>query len=219
MVGPCSGAEFVVAAAHVLDECVTSDDHCRGAVGLQSAHRPQPCFQPFVVALDTVFAYLIVLCDACGNWSSMTFANAAAWSVTTSSGSRCAAIAVVKNLRVAAMSQREDVQVDDLAVAADLVLRALADPTRRSMLRLVRSQELAAGQIATHFPISQQGVSQHLQVLHRAGLIAERREGTRRLYLLQPDASGPVRALLEDLWPDAFERLKHIVDEHKRSRS
>lgn len=119
MVGPCFGAEFVVAAAHVLDECVTSDDHCRGAVGLQSAHRPQPCFQLFVVALDTVFAYLIVLCDACGNRSSMTFANAAAWSVTTSSGSRCAAIAVVKNLRVAAMSQREDVQVDDLAVSVD----------------------------------------------------------------------------------------------------
>ncbi len=106
-----------------------------------------------------------------------------------------------------------------IAEAADLVLRALADPTRRSMLRLVRSQELAAGQIATHFPISQQGVSQRLQVLHRAGLIAERREGTRRLYLLQPDALGPVRALLEDLWPDALERLKHIVDEDKRSRS
>ena len=76
------------------------------------------------------------------------------------------------------------------------------------MLRLVRSQELAAGQIATHFPITQQAVSQHLQVLHRAGLVTERREGTRRLYLLHPDALDPVRALLDDLWPDALDRLK-----------
>ncbi len=104
------------------------------------------------------------------------------------------------------------------AEAADLVLRALADPTRRTMLRLVRSQELAAGQIATHFPITQQAVSQHLQVLHRAGLVAERREGARRLYLLRPDALGPVRALLDDLWPDALDRLKRIVEEDKRSR-
>ena len=63
------------------------------------------------------------------------------------------------------------------AEAADLVLRALADPTRRTMLRLVRSEELAAGQIAEHFPMTQQAVSQHLQVLHRAGLVEERREG------------------------------------------
>ncbi|MBJ7609089.1 MAG: winged helix-turn-helix transcriptional regulator [Candidatus Dormibacteraeota bacterium] len=105
------------------------------------------------------------------------------------------------------------------AEAADLVLRALADPSRRTMLRLVRSQELAAGQIATQFPISQQAVSQHLQVLHRAGLVAERREGTRRLYVLQPDALAPVRALLDDLWPDALDRLKRIVEQDKRSRS
>jgi DNA-binding transcriptional ArsR family regulator len=105
------------------------------------------------------------------------------------------------------------------AEAADLVLRALADPTRRTMLRLVRSQELAAGQIAAHFSMTQQAVSQHLRVLHRAGLVAERREGTRRLYLLRPDALGPVRAVLEDLWPDALERLKRVVEEDKRSRS
>ncbi len=105
------------------------------------------------------------------------------------------------------------------ADAADLVLRALADPTRRAMLRLVRSQELAAGQIASRFPITQQAVSQHLQVLQRAGLVAERREGTRRLYQLHPDALGPVRALLDDLWPDALDRLKHIVEQDKRSRS
>ena len=103
--------------------------------------------------------------------------------------------------------------------AADLVLRALADPTRRTMLRLVRSEELAAGQIAAHFTMTQQAVSQHLQVLRRAGLIEERREGTRRLYQLRPDALGPVRALLDDLWPDALDRLKRTVEEDKRRRS
>jgi DNA-binding transcriptional ArsR family regulator len=105
------------------------------------------------------------------------------------------------------------------AEAADLVLRALADPTRRTMLRLVRNDELAAGQIAEHFPMTQQAVSQHLQVLHRAGLLEERREGTRRLYLLRPDALVPVRALLDELWPDALDRLKRIVEEDKRALS
>jgi DNA-binding transcriptional ArsR family regulator len=105
------------------------------------------------------------------------------------------------------------------AEAADQVLRALADPTRRTMLRLVRSQELAAGQIAAQFPMTQQAVSQHLHVLHRAGLVTERREGTRRLYLLRPDALGPVQALLHELWPDALDRLKRIVEEDKRNRS
>jgi DNA-binding transcriptional ArsR family regulator len=101
---------------------------------------------------------------------------------------------------------------------ADLVLRALADPHRRRMLRLVRSNELAAGQIALHFDITQQAVSQHLQILHRAGLLDERREGTRRLYLLRPEALGPVRAVLSELWPDALDRLKQVVEQDKRTR-
>lgn len=104
------------------------------------------------------------------------------------------------------------------AEPADLVLQALADPNRRTMLRLVRGQELAAGQIAEHFPITQQAVSQHLRVLQRAGLVEERRQGTRRLYLLRPDALGPVRDLLDDLWPDALDRLRRIVEEDKRRR-
>lgn len=83
------------------------------------------------------------------------------------------------------------------------------------MLRLVRSDELAAGQIAAHFPMTQQAVSQHLQVLARAGLVTERREGTRRLYLLRPDAFSPVREVLEELWPSALERLKRLVEQDR----
>src|SRR6202030_1992856 len=66
-------------------------------------------------------------------------------------------------------------------VGPDAVLRALADPHRRQILRLGQHAELPAGQIAARFDLTQQAVSQHLTVLKRAGLLAERREGTRRL--------------------------------------
>jgi len=95
------------------------------------------------------------------------------------------------------------------------VLRALADPHRRHMLKLVQSNELAAGQIAKHFDITQQAVSQHLRVLERAGLLSERREGTRRLYALRPEALEPVRTVLAELWPDALRRLKQVVEQGK----
>jgi DNA-binding transcriptional ArsR family regulator len=94
----------------------------------------------------------------------------------------------------------------------DAVLRALADPHRRQILRLVQHGELPAGQIATHFSLTQQAVSQHLTVLKRAGLLAERREGTRRLYTLRSESLQPLRALLDEFWPDALTRLKQSVE-------
>ena len=101
------------------------------------------------------------------------------------------------------------------SASPDAVLRALADPQRRQMLRLVRSDELAAGEIATHFDITQQAVSHHLHVLERAGLVQERREGTRHLYLLRPEALNPVRIVLADLWPVALDRLKQVVERNE----
>jgi DNA-binding transcriptional ArsR family regulator len=99
--------------------------------------------------------------------------------------------------------------------AADAVLRALADPPRRQILRRVRAGELAAGQIASHFDATQQAVSHHLQVLARAGLLSERRDGVRRLYALDPQALDPVREMLSELWPSALERLKHVVEQEQ----
>jgi DNA-binding transcriptional ArsR family regulator len=108
----------------------------------------------------------------------------------------------------------------DAAEQTDTVLRALADPQRRQILHLVRGGELAAGQIAAHFEVTQQGVSHHLQVLHRAGLLQERREGTRRLYALNPEALSPVREVLTQLWPAALDRLKQVVESaHPREKS
>jgi DNA-binding transcriptional ArsR family regulator len=102
---------------------------------------------------------------------------------------------------------------------ADAVLRALADPHRRQILRLVRGGELAAGQIASHFDATQQAVSHHLQVLAKAGLISERREGVRRLYSLQPQALDPVRDMLSELWPAALERLKYVVEQDQKKKA
>jgi DNA-binding transcriptional ArsR family regulator len=102
---------------------------------------------------------------------------------------------------------------------ADAVLRALADQHRRQILRLVRGGELAAGEIASHFDATQQGVSHHLQVLARAGLLRERRDGTRRLYALDPHGLDPVREMLSELWPTALERLKHVVEQDQKTKT
>ena len=95
---------------------------------------------------------------------------------------------------------------------ADVVLRALADPHRRQILRLVQHAELPAGQIAASFTLTQQAVSQHIGVLKQAGLLTERREGTRRLYSLHHESLQPVRELLSEFWPDSLSRLKKAVE-------
>jgi len=95
----------------------------------------------------------------------------------------------------------------------DAVLRALADPHRRQILRLVQHAELPAGQIASHFDLTQQAISQHLTVLKRAGLLAERRDGTRRLYSLRSESLQSLRTLLDEFWPDALARLKQSVEQ------
>ena len=100
----------------------------------------------------------------------------------------------------------------------DAVLRALADPHRRQILRLVQPGGLPAGRIAAHFDLTQQAVSQHLNVLKRAGLLGERREGTRRIYSLRSEALEPLRNLLDEFWPDALGRLKQTVEQsHPRT--
>lgn len=95
---------------------------------------------------------------------------------------------------------------------ADAVLRALAEPQRRRILTLVRDGELPAGEIAEQFDITHQAVSQHLRVLKDAGVLRERRDGTRRLYSIRPEAIESVRAFLDELWPSSLARLKATVE-------
>lgn len=103
-------------------------------------------------------------------------------------------------------------------MTADAALRALAEPHRRRILTLVGDRELPAGEIAEHFDITHQAVSQHLRVLRDAGLLCERRQGTRRLYAIRPEAIESVRAFLDDLWPASLDRLRATVERDKRRR-
>lgn len=93
------------------------------------------------------------------------------------------------------------------------VLDAIASPRRREILRLVWDRELTAGQIAARFDVSWPAVSQNLGVLRRAGLVMERREGTRRYYRAQPKALGPLETALQQMWDHDLDRLKEAVED------
>jgi DNA-binding transcriptional ArsR family regulator len=95
---------------------------------------------------------------------------------------------------------------------AQPIFSALVEPRRRAILRLVKDQPRAAGEIAENFEVSQQAVSQHLQVLRDAGLVEVRPDGQRRLYVLKPDALHAVTDELAGFWPGALARLKEAVE-------
>lgn len=80
------------------------------------------------------------------------------------------------------------------------------------MLRLVRDEPRSAGEIGRHFDISQQAVSQHLQVLAEAGLVDVRRDGKRRLYAVNTEGLEVLESFLRDLWPAGLRRLKEAVE-------
>ena len=100
----------------------------------------------------------------------------------------------------------------------DEALRAVADPTRRAILRLVRDEELPAGQIASHFPsMSRPAVSQHLRVLADAGLVVVRPDGNRRYYRWRRDGLSDAAAFVEEMWSDSLARLK-VAAEREEAR-
>ena|SRR5439155_24358884 len=96
------------------------------------------------------------------------------------------------------------------------VVQALSEPRRREILRLVRDRELAAGEIATHFEVTRPAISQHLTVLKNAGLLSERREGTRRLYRARPEGLAELRSFLNGFWEEGLERLKLAAEQEQR---
>jgi DNA-binding transcriptional ArsR family regulator len=96
----------------------------------------------------------------------------------------------------------------------DAALRALADPRRREIIRLVRFEEHAAGDIARHFgDVSRPAISQHLTVLREAGLLDERRAGNHRFYRARATGLADLRADLEQFWDDHLDRLKAAVEQ------
>jgi DNA-binding transcriptional ArsR family regulator len=94
----------------------------------------------------------------------------------------------------------------------DEVFRALAEPRRRQILRLVTHFELAAGEIAETFEVSRTAVSQHLTVLKNAGLLDERRDGTRRLYRARREGLVALRGYLEDMWSESLDVARALVE-------
>ena len=94
----------------------------------------------------------------------------------------------------------------------EAAIRALAEPNRRRILELVVDRELSAGEIAASFPVTRPAVSQHLSVLREAGLLEERREGTKRLYRARPEGFVGLRAFLERFWDVGLERLKAAAE-------
>jgi DNA-binding transcriptional ArsR family regulator len=96
--------------------------------------------------------------------------------------------------------------------ATDEALRALAEPRRRAILRLVARDELAAGEIASAFDVTRTAVSQHLTVLKTAGLLTERRDGTRRLYRARPEGLDGLRQFLDEMWASALDIGRRIVE-------
>ena len=101
----------------------------------------------------------------------------------------------------------------------ETTLRALAEPRRREILRLIGRRELPAGEIAAHFDVSRPAISQHLQILKAAGLVVERRLGTRHLYQVRPEALSELRAFIEDFWDDALSRLSDAAATEQRRRN
>lgn len=98
------------------------------------------------------------------------------------------------------------------------MMKALADPQRVAILRLVHSAELPAGAIASHFKTTRQAVSQNLKILTHAGLIELRQEGTRRFYRIRPEAFGDLRAFLDAFWDDRLATLKGEIETKRRPR-
>ena len=90
----------------------------------------------------------------------------------------------------------------------DAALKALAEPNRRAILRLVSHDARSVGEIASHLDITPQAVSQHLKVLHEAGLVDERRAGTRHLFLVNPGGFSAVQEFLADFWAHYLGQLK-----------
>jgi DNA-binding transcriptional ArsR family regulator len=95
----------------------------------------------------------------------------------------------------------------------DEALRAIAEPRRRKILQLVARDELAAGEIAAAFDITRTAVSQHLTVLKNAGLLSERREGTRRLYRARAEGLAGLREFLDSVWASALEEGRRLAEE------
>ena len=100
----------------------------------------------------------------------------------------------------------------------DAALKALAEPRRREIVRLVWVQEMPATAIADHFgDVTRSAISQHLGVLKAAGLVSERRDGTRRLYQARQDEMRKIRDYRDTYWTSGLDRLRDVAEAAQRA--
>ena len=100
----------------------------------------------------------------------------------------------------------------------DMAFAALADPTRRQILRQLASGEASVGEITNHFSISQPAISRHLRVLEDAGLIEAARSGQARPRRLRPGGADQLQLFLDEMatyWPERLDRLGQFLEQEK----
>lgn len=100
----------------------------------------------------------------------------------------------------------------------DTVLKAIAEPRRREILRLVWDRERPAGEVAAQFDLSRPTISKHLRVLREAGLVEERRVGTQRLYRARPERLEDARRFLDSFWDEGLAAVKRSAEADARGR-
>src|SRR5262249_39625794 len=100
----------------------------------------------------------------------------------------------------------------------ELALKAIAEPRRQEILRLVWSQERPAGEIASHFDVSRPAISKHLRVLREAGLVRERRGGTQRPYRGDTGSVLELRRFLESFWDEGLLAIKEAAESPSRPK-
>jgi DNA-binding transcriptional ArsR family regulator len=98
-------------------------------------------------------------------------------------------------------------------------LAAVADPTRRQVLEQLRDGPRSVGRIARGLPVSRPAVSQHLKVLKEAGLVADRSEGTRRVYWIDPTGLAAIRQWLDGFWDEALAAFKAEAEASRSDKS
>jgi DNA-binding transcriptional ArsR family regulator len=97
-------------------------------------------------------------------------------------------------------------------------MNALGDPTRRTIFERLAQRPMAVGELAGELPVSRPAVSQHLRVLKDAGLVRERPEGTRRVYRIDPEGVGAIRAYFDRFWDQALADFKAEAERRERSK-
>lgn len=100
----------------------------------------------------------------------------------------------------------------------EAALKALAEPRRVAILKILGRGEMRAGKIAEHFATTRSAISQHLRVLIDAKLIAERRDGTSRLYRIRPESFAELRGFIDGFWDDRLHKLKRAVEGDARAK-